>query len=565
MTQPDGPGAVGRLPPSGEAPAGDAEAGDVAVGDDAARQLFRYLGGEEWREYRAIIAVFAGTFFSEFAPDDVVDALRSDGRSDIDPGVVPDRLESLRRWGNLAASTSIGNPSSLDDYYKRRHRYLITSAGQEVHDVVEGVLARVDDIGDVQAGRLRDLQRALVRLGALVAGGLEGMSTNDVADAVRAVFDPHESFSTEITQFFASINQWQSRFDLEPHEIKFFAEVLVGYVSEQLVEIERMARPIAVALRELEPDLDAIVLHARSGLAARVDDAGLAGSVTVRGVAGSARADWDHLLRWFGATVDGHSRLDGLTRQALAAVRTLTGNLTRLSRVGSGTASRRSDFIRLAGFVDRAESVGDVHDLVSAAFGLFPSRHLGLLSGDADDVVATTTPWAEAPAAEVPVMLRKRGDLGQRGSVTPIRDRAREREMLMRHREQDRVAEERTAMELLDAVDDDGRLRDAEVSVRALRRMRLLIGASGARRRSGSTTREASDRDLVCTVTRLPSESPDPCRSVTIGCPDGVLTLHDVELHLRPAHRPTPAPTPAPDELGTSSHTPPSRDQVGRR
>lgn len=520
------------------------------AGDDAARQLFRYLSGEEWREYRTIISVFAGTFFSEFSPDDVADALRSsnDERPEmfIDPAVVPDRLESLRRWGNLAASTSVGNPSSLDDYYRRRHRYLITRAGQEVYDLVEGVLRRIDDIGDVQAGRLRDLHRALVRLHDLAQPGLDDVSSADVADAVRGVFDPHESFSTEITQFFASINQLQSRFDLEANEIKFFAEVLVGYVSEQLVEIERMARPIAVVLREIEPHLDAIVVRARSGLAARVDDAGLANDVSVRGLAGSARSDWDHLLRWFGAGADGQSRLDGLTRQALAAVRTLTGNLTRLSRVGAGAASRRGDFVRLAGFVDSAESVDDVHDLVSAAFGLFPSRHLGLLSGDADDPVATSTSWAKAPVAEVPVMLRKRGDLGQRGSVTPIRDRAREREMLLRRRENERAAEERTAQELLDAVDHNGRLHRGEMSVRALRRLRLLLGASSARRQSGSPRRESRDRDLVCTVDRRPGQS------VEVDCPDGTLTLYDIEIHLHStgsdaATRPSSARTGARD------------------
>ena len=38
---------------------------------DAGRRLFAYLGGPEWRDYRAIIGVFAGTFFAEFTPDDV--------------------------------------------------------------------------------------------------------------------------------------------------------------------------------------------------------------------------------------------------------------------------------------------------------------------------------------------------------------------------------------------------------------------------------------------------------------------------------------------------------------
>ena len=42
----------------------------------------------------------------------------------INLDAVPDRLESLRRWGNLTVSSSIGNPSSLADYYRRRSRYL---------------------------------------------------------------------------------------------------------------------------------------------------------------------------------------------------------------------------------------------------------------------------------------------------------------------------------------------------------------------------------------------------------------------------------------------------------
>jgi uncharacterized protein (TIGR02677 family) len=499
---------------------------------DISRLLFRYLGGEEWHEYRAILGVFSGTFFAEFAPTDVAARL-AETEVHLDVGVVGERLESLRRWGNLSASTTVGNPASLDDYYRRRHRYLLTRAGQEVHDLVEGVLQRVDDIGDIQAGRLRDLHRALVNLDELIRRPTHDVAAGEVGDAVRAVFDPHESFSTEITQFFASINQWQSRFDLEPDEIRFFADVLVGYVSEQLVEIERMARPVAQQLRSLEPHLDAVVARAQSGLAARVDDAGLASSVSVRTVSGSRRADWDHLMSWFGAG-DGRagerSRLDSLTRQALAAVQTLTSNLTRQSRVGGGEVSRRGDFIRLAQFVDGAATVDDAHDLVAAAFGLFPSRHLGTIAADADDPVATSTPWLAAPRAEVPVRLRERGNLADRGRTSPIRDRTKERELLRRRIENERLAEQRTAQELLAATDGAGRVDGSEVSARALRRLRLLISAAGGRRVAGTSLREAQDRELHCRVVAGAGVA------TSVRCPEGTLILLDTDVMLSAAH-----------------------------
>lgn len=519
------PGANQTALDDGDAPNAMQRHSEATSATDQARQLFRYLGGEEWQEYRAILSVFADTFFSEFSPTDVINALR-EMDVEINEAVVADRLESLRGWGNLSVSTSVGNPSSLDDYYKRRHRYLITRAGQEVYDIVEGILHRIDDVSDVQAGRLRDLHRALENLIVLCERGLDKVAGDAVVDAVRAVFDPHESFSTEITQFFASINQWQSRFDLDDDEITFFAEILVGYVSEQLVEIERVARPIAASLRTLTPYIDDVVLHSKTGLAARVSDAGLSDSVSVRPPAGSQRADWNHLMRWFGAGIDGQSRLDVLTRQALAAVRTLTGNLTRLSRVGAGVASRRRDFIKLARFIHAATDNDQVQQLMAAAFGLTPARHLGMLAADADDPVASTTPWQRAPRAEVPISLRERGERTQRGAVSRVQSRAAERAQLRQRRQTERDAQTQTAAELLAAAGEQGRITEITVSVLALRRLRHLMGASSARRKPGQSLRRASDQDLHCVVERVVGEQ------VRIHCPDGALTLVDAQLYL---------------------------------
>jgi len=133
---------------------------------ETSRNLFRYITAEDWQTYRQIMGIFAGTFFSEFTAEDVELRLQDQGL-DFPDGVVHERLESLRRWGNLTVSSTTGNPSSLSDYYRRRSRYLITRAGQEVQDTVEGILARVDEVRDVSTGRLRsllDALRALARL-----------------------------------------------------------------------------------------------------------------------------------------------------------------------------------------------------------------------------------------------------------------------------------------------------------------------------------------------------------------------------------------------------------------
>ena len=514
---------------SGE-PGGVPRPGDAVnhdpVGDDSddeqgrARQLFRYLGGEEWQEYRAILSVFTGTFFAEFTSDDVA-AHPAVAGADVEPDVVAARLESLLGWGNLTVSSSVGTPASLDDYYRRRNRYLITRAGQEVYEVVEGVLAGVDEIGDVQAGRLRDLHRSLAELADQLDAGAE---SEEVADRVRRIFDLHERFTSELTQFFAELNQWQNQYDLDADQVRLFATALVGYVSEKLTEIERMTRPLARSLDRILGRLDELLPALRTGLAARVDDAGLAASVAVRRLNGSDPEDWDHLGAWFKPTPGRPSRLDQLTRQALAAVRTLTANVTRLSRAGLGAASRRADLVKLARFFDQSTSAGEAHRIAAAAFGLGSCRRIGALGADVDDPVSTVTPWREAPPAIVAVSLRIRGERRQRGLATPVRDRHTERAWIAQRREREQVARATVAAELLRCADEEGLLDGAQLSVASFALLRDLLGRSGHGYTPGTAVRAATADGVRCEVRRIGG-----ARTV-VECPDGRLALGGLQI-----------------------------------
>lgn len=488
-----------------------------------ARRLFRYVTVEEWRDYRAIMSIFADTYFAEFAPDDVTRQLAGLG-TDLDVAVVADRLEQLRAWGNLTVSSSVGNPSSIADYYKRRHRYLITRAGQEVHELIDSVLSRVDEVRDVSTGRLRTIRDELARLIQL---DIETCDPTVLTDSVRAIFDPHQAFTSEITQFFAAINQWQARYDLMPDEFRFFAEVLVGYVGDRLDEIERMSRPIGVSLAFLEPSVQRITERMAGGLADRVEAAGLADTVSVTHQAGSDTADWDHLRAWFRATGGRPSRIERLSREAVAAIRTLTLNLTRLSRVGVGASSRRADFLRLAQLFAEARDATSCHHLAAGAFGLFGSVHLGVLGDDAGDPTATSASWWEAPRAAVAISLRERGDTNPRGQATPLRDRRIEAELIRRRRQVDLEARAEVDAELLAIGDLDG----ATVSVNALSRVQLLLGRATHRAVQPDGTRRADDLDIVCVVRSGPGQS------TTLSTVEGSLTLLGLRVTIEPARQ----------------------------
>jgi uncharacterized protein (TIGR02677 family) len=511
---------------------------------DAGRRLFRYITGEEWQEYRQIMAIFAGTFFAEFTIDEVAQRLMPVGVV-LDPGVVSERLESLRRWGNLTVSSATGTPTSLADYYRRRNRYLITRAGQEVHEVVEGVLARVDEVRDVSTGRLRSLRDALR---ALADTDIASCDPQHLADLVRTVFDPHQAFTSEITQFFAAINQWQSRYDLTPEEFSFFAQVLVGYVTERLDEIERISRPIAVALQSLRGSVPLVVERVGRGLAARVEETGLADAITVARTPGSSAEDWDRLADWFVARGLRPARMDQLRRDALAAIRTLTLNLTRLSRVGVGESSRRADLLHLARWV--ADAPGDeAARLVNAAFGLYPSSHYGRAGADADDPVGPTTSWWDAPTAVVPISLRERGDTTSRGNASPMPDRSAAQRSLRHLRQQEATAARRIDAELLAWRSED----EVPLSVLALARLEQLVGRALTLLSIRGHKSEVTEGGLTCLVERQAGHV------TVLTSSEGTLTLRDLALTLQPA----PRAERKPDGVAVRRPTDAQRDRQG--
>ena len=135
-----------------------------------------------------------------------------------------------------------------------------------------------------------------------------------------------------------------------------------------------MVRPISTSLERILPRLAPLLSALHHGLAARVDDADLADTVSVRRLQGTTTEDWERMAAWFVARSGRVSRLDQLTRQAVAAVRTLTANVTRLSRIGLGAVSRRADFVRLAGFFDQAAAIREAHEIAAGAFGLGSCR-----------------------------------------------------------------------------------------------------------------------------------------------------------------------------------------------
>ena len=267
-----------------------------------------------------------------------------------------------------------------------------------------------------------------------------------------------------------------------------------------------------------------IVDRAADGLAARVAAAGLS-SVRVRREPGAVEADWENLASWFLGAPGRPSRIQVLERDAVDAVRTLTQNLTRLSRSGTAGASRRADYLRLALFFDRSDP-GSVHEIAAAAFGLAGARHLGGAGGDDTDPVDAAVSWWDAPTAQVPVSLRERGDTTSRGRTSRVQDRSQERRHLLAKRAE---AERRSAAARAELVEAGVEGFTARLSEPALRELQRVLTRAVADLGPASTSGTVTLDGVRCTVARAPGTS------TSVPTHAGALRVRDLTLTVEPA------------------------------
>ena len=294
-------------------------------------------------------------------------------------------------------------------------------------------------------------------------------------------------------------------------------------MGERLADIERLARPIARVVQTLAPSFAVIADRARDGLAARVADAGIT-AVTVTHTEGSAVDDWQNLRRWFVSDGNMVSRVETLTGQAVSAIRTLTQNLTRLSRSGIGSGSRRAELLALATRFHNSTD-DEMHRVATAAFAMHAPCHFGGVPSDLDDPVPVSTPWRDAPPAVVPVAMRERGETTMRGLTSPMRDRARQKRMLHEQRELVESQHRRFANELLAFADEPSTV----LTTGALARLEELLSLATAALSPSDSRTELTEGDLRVVVHRKSGVD------TTVYSESGVLTIFDLVVEISSA------------------------------
>lgn len=391
-------------------------------------ELFRHLAAEKAALYRAILDSFAAAqraFRLHLRPDDLLREARW-------PGPAPSAeelaqaLDQLVSWGNLRAQADTARVSTLEDFYRRRLLYRLTTGGEAVETGLAAFAAALVRKGELQTVALDDILARLSSLQLLAADAEPDAAK--VHEALRDLVHVFEGLARHAEVFMADLARTLELQRAELEAVMGFKTRLIDYLERFIRELIERSGRIAAALEALEPSVGALLhLAARreAGDAVPGDDDGQ--QLALAQKLASWRERWSGFRLWF--LSDGHSpaQAELLRAAARSAIPRLLSAVSALNERRAGRSDRSADFRRLALWFAQTRDAGQAHRLWRAAFGLSPARHLALA---VPAEVPASTPWAASPPLDIHPKLREQGQLPTRGGPPPIRDRSQERALL---------------------------------------------------------------------------------------------------------------------------------------
>ncbi|MFT5408743.1 MAG: hypothetical protein ACI8XO_000429 [Verrucomicrobiales bacterium] len=404
--------------------------------------VFSHLSTPKAAEYRSILECFAearGEFVLHLRPAEVA---RKVGLDEVE---LADALEQLNAWGNLDRSRDHGEASSIEEFYKVKFLYQLSSRGEAAERALELFVSSVDEPGELQAEALRDIIEYLSALLRLLDNDDVTPANADYAklhEQLRILNGRFEEFTVQAQKFMQFLQT-----TLELHGLSL--EDFIDYKDRLIDYLERFVGELITSTNEIEQRIAALEradLRAYfPGIAkqAKVDALNPDDADELDAERRRREGRWDGLRRWFLGDADGGSQAEMLRARAREAIPSLLLALQSFHDKRETGSDRRRDWRQLARWFAEVPDDATAHRLWRVAFAMAPARHLRVneetLAYREQVDEGTRTSWLEAEPMWLEAQLRTTGRAPQTAQATKIVDLSAER------RELARLAEEENA------------------------------------------------------------------------------------------------------------------------
>lgn len=495
--------------------------------------VFRHLAAENAALYRQVLRVFVqakARFIVHLRPSDLEQAVRE--ADDTAGTAVPESLlQQLVEWGNLESHPDTSEVNSVEDFWRVRNLYQLSTAGEAAEAALEMFDRSVKESGELQAAALDEIRRQLARIASAL--GSDPAAEDDVADAFDLLWARFDNLTAQAQRFMGGL---QRRMELQSLNVESF----LTYKQRLIDYLERFLRELVMATHEIAACLLSIDTTALHRLLDRVADRQLQDRLIVTE---QERIDqrrdwhgrWNGLAAWFVGGPGRASQAEELRAAARSAIPALVATVAGINERRAGQSDRSADYARLAIWFAEAPDDDAAHRLWRCAFSLNPCRHLSITQETLDQrdasPVESGASWIDAPPMSLSPRLYQSGRYTPRGRTATIIDRSADRARLARLADEEAEALIRARQSLF--TDAPVRLSKLpELNDASFRLLIDLIGDALAHRTDATTPVSTFSADGSIRIDLQPTNDN---QTAVLRSSDGVLIGDDHLLWIRDA------------------------------
>lgn len=499
--------------------------------------LFRHVTADKAVFYRTIMDVFAAAkrqYRLQLRPDEV---LADAHWPDVPPAMeeVTAALAQLAQWGNLESQPDMARSSSLEDFYRARLLYRLSRGGEAVEAGLVVFQRTMQHRAELQAVALEDIDNRLQALRRLIDADTSrsGVDVAKAHEILRDLVRVFEDLAANAQAFMAGVARSLALQQADANEVIAYKRRLIEYLERFMSDLIRRSDVIARALHGLSAHVDGVLRQVaeREALdAAPGDDDSRWDEAQRRWQAWRER--WKGLRGWFLSAGNEPPQVELLRARARAAIPQLLNAIAAVNERRSGRSDRSADFRVLAQWFAACDDDADAHRLARAAFALHPARHFSL-DVQADEDVAASTSWLDAPPLQINPRLREYGEAAPRGQLARVRDRSEARALMAKQ-----LAEESGQVDAARQRLAHGRpVRLSELGELDPHAFGMFLGLLGEALSEQSHPEQAVERQTGDGLLHIRLEPLGPESRAHIHTPSGVFSGRDHLLTIRPAGR----------------------------
>ena len=357
-----------------------------------------YLATEKSEKYRAILRYFYiqhERLKEDLIPEEILTHLKE---SPFFALYTLDELKldltSLVKWGNLNAQQESGRVKSIEEFNNKRFRYQITPYTVEF----ERMLIRFEQdseafTGSLERNQFERFEQSIRKIKEFLS---EKSEESSVSEQSHQIWDDIMTYFKKITQntsdYFAYLRSEDATEHMQSDAFLLYKDRFTNYLREFIKALYRTVAAIQQTMKELSASemqqfFNFVAAHEATIFRFETKES----ETFIK----ECHLTWENIKAWFLGDVHGNSQYQNVLNQTNEAIRRLTSIVQRLGERNRIGASRKDDYLHLASWFLRSDSIEEAHRLSSVVFGLSHTKHIYSDYIPTDDIYMES--WVEPP------------------------------------------------------------------------------------------------------------------------------------------------------------------------